>query len=138
MCARADSRRSPYILSAREPHQMFLQPLIHTYFNYTQISKNLIESKEMRQRFLEISKIDPSDKRLEKDLTEKVFFGFPIGPIIQAEEKLISGQTRSVAYLSMEFGLAPSIYNTFGTKNPISPLNCMKKHEIFSNMKDMD
>lgn len=92
----------------------------------------------MRARLLELINADPSDSRLENDITNDSFFGFPLEPIIRAEEQLLNKDHRSVAYFSMEFGLAPSIYNTFSTRNKIHESNKIKKHEIFSNLKDMD
>ena len=44
----------------------------------------------------------------------------------------------SVAYFSMEYGLAPSIYHTFKTINPVKENNILSNHEVFSNMKAMD
>jgi len=92
----------------------------------------------MRQTLFNLSGADAADARLEKDISEKNFFGFPIPPIIAAEEKLLNPQNRSVAYLSMEFGLAPSVYNPFSSASPTNNINRIKKHEIFSNLKDMD
>ncbi|MFA5097898.1 MAG: alpha-glucan family phosphorylase [Candidatus Margulisiibacteriota bacterium] len=66
------------------------------------------------------------------------WFGYPIEPIIEAEEKLVSGSSRSVAYFSMEYGLAPSVYHAFKTTRKISPSNFVKEHEVFSNMTQMD
>src|SRR3989339_73444 len=69
---------------------------------------------------------------------EKDFFGFPLVPINEAEERLKAKATRGIAYFSMEFGLAPSFYNTFKPGAKVSPLNISTGHEVFSNMKDMD
>lgn len=92
----------------------------------------------MRDKFINLSGVDQNDPRLQNDLTANSFFGFPLEPIIKAEEQLKSNETRSAAYFSMEFGLAPSIYHPFKSKNHIHELNRTKKHEIFSNLKDMD
>ena len=67
------------------------------------------------------------------EINAQEYFGFPIPSIIDAEEKLLSEKTKSVAYFSMEYGIAPSIYNTFKLKKPLSPENTFFKHEIFSN-----
>ncbi|MFA5035145.1 MAG: alpha-glucan family phosphorylase [Candidatus Margulisiibacteriota bacterium] len=91
----------------------------------------------MRNKFIELSQLDTSDKYL-KDINDREFFGYPIESIIKAEERLRDQQTASIAYYSMEFGLAPSVYHTFKTVNPISQLNKISRHEVFSNMKDMD
>lgn len=67
------------------------------------------------------------------DINKEKFFGFPIGAILKAEKKLISGEEDSVAYFSMEFGIAPSIYNTFSLSRPMSDKNKFFNHEVFSN-----
>lgn len=86
----------------------------------------------------ELIKLDPADEKYQKDISRTEFFGFPGQPLIEAEERLQSKETPSVAYFSMEFGLAPSIYHIFKTNNPIDKSNIMAKHEVFSNLKDMD
>jgi len=82
--------------------------------------------------------LDTSTERCLNDITESEFFGYPIEPLVTAEEALRSKGTSSVAYFSMEYGLAPSIYHTFKTVNPIKTSNILSEHEVFSNMKDMD
>ncbi|MCX5751887.1 MAG: alpha-glucan family phosphorylase, partial [Candidatus Saganbacteria bacterium] len=55
-----------------------------------------------------------------------------------AEEKLKNQENKSIAYFSMEFGLAPSIYHTFQSKTPIHEMNFIRTHEVFSNQRAMD
>lgn len=76
--------------------------------------------------------------RYQKDVTEQEFFGYPIEPLIKAEEVLLAKDKPSVAYFSMEYGLAPSIYHQFKSNNPIDRRNLSSDHEVFSNIKDMD
>jgi starch phosphorylase len=87
---------------------------------------------------VDLVKLDTSDEKYLKDISESEFFGFPLQPIIEAEEVLLSKEKLSVAYFSMEYGLAPSIYQTFKTANPVKNSNVISEHEVFSNMKDMD
>jgi len=68
-----------------------------------------------------------------KDITPESYFGFPLAPVLDAERRLYDAQTKSVAYFSMEYGLAPSIYNSFQLNGPMSPRNQFFKHEVFSN-----
>lgn len=82
--------------------------------------------------------LDSTEKKYLKDITDSEFFGFPLPPVIEAEKKLLAKAAPSIAYFSMEYGLAPSIYHTFKTVNPIDRSNIMAEHEVFSNMKDMD
>lgn len=80
-----------------------------------------------------IESIEQFDKNYKNDITPESYFGFPIQPILEAEQKLLNAQVKSVAYLSMEYGLAPSIYNSFQLKKPMSEKNKFFKHEVFSN-----
>ena len=87
---------------------------------------------------MDLIKLDDAEEKYLKDITDSEFFGFPIRPIIDAEEKLLAKGTSSVAYFSMEYGLAPSVYHAFKSVNPIEESNILSEHEVFSNMKDMD
>ncbi len=73
-----------------------------------------------------------------KDIDESYFFGISQAVIQRAEERLCDAATRSVAYFSMEFGLAPSIYLPYQTTAPLSPRNRKRDFEVFSNMRQMD
>lgn len=73
------------------------------------------------------------EENYTQEISEQEYFGFPLGPILAAEEKLLSAMTKSVAYFSMEYGIAPSIYNSFKLKRPLSSENTFFKHEVFSN-----
>ena len=92
----------------------------------------------MAKNIVKLINLDTSEDKYLKDISEKEFFGFPLAPVVEAEEKLLSAEKKSVAYFSMEYGLAPSIYHTFKTVNPIKGSNVISEHEVFSNMKDMD
>jgi starch phosphorylase len=80
-----------------------------------------------------ISSIEQFDSRYSQDINETTYFGFPIGPILEAETKLAAHTDKSVAYFSMEYGLAPSIYNSFQLSKPMSDRNQFFKHQVFSN-----
>ncbi|MEW5894689.1 MAG: alpha-glucan family phosphorylase [Candidatus Omnitrophota bacterium] len=73
------------------------------------------------------------DKRYKADVTETKFFGFPVKAIIDAENRLLGQRAPSVAYFSMEYGLAPSIYNSFQLNRPVEEKNRFFIHEVFSN-----
>jgi starch phosphorylase len=77
--------------------------------------------------------IEGFEPNYKDDVTSESYFGFPLNPILEAEQNLLSRQVQSVAYLSMEYGLAPSIYNSFQLKKPMSEKNKFFKHEVFSN-----
>ena len=73
-----------------------------------------------------------------QDVTEASFYGIPPPAIHRAEERLLDPSVKSVAYFSMEFGLAPSVYHPYQTKGPLSPRNKKRDFEIFSNLRQMD
>jgi len=92
----------------------------------------------MLEEALNLIRLNRCSEKYLKDITEEGFCGFPLEPLIQAEKRLLSKEKESIAYFSMEYGLAPSIYQSFQTVNPISVCNILSDHEVFSNMKDMD
>lgn len=77
-------------------------------------------------------------ERYSQDITSDSYFGFPIEPILAAEKKLLSKEIPSVAYFSMEYGLATSFYNSFQSQKPISESNKLDEQAIFSNMRIKD
>ncbi|MFA5104576.1 MAG: alpha-glucan family phosphorylase [Candidatus Margulisiibacteriota bacterium] len=92
----------------------------------------------MDKNILDLIGIDTSKTEYLKDISDSKFLGFPIKPIIKAEEALRAKEISSVAYFSMEYGLGPSIYHTYETENEIDESNVSRNHEVFSNLKQMD
>ena len=80
-----------------------------------------------------VASIEQYEAEYAQDINAEKYFGFPLQPVLDIENKLLSSQQRSVAYFSMEFGLAPSIYNTFSLSRPMSEKNQFFTHEVFSN-----
>ncbi|MEI7998246.1 MAG: alpha-glucan family phosphorylase [Candidatus Omnitrophota bacterium] len=80
-----------------------------------------------------IVNIENFNASYSKDVTPTSYFGFPIAPVLEAETKLANPNHKSVAYFSMEYGLAPSIYNTFNPSKPVSDKNKFFSHDVFSN-----
>ncbi|MBF0504954.1 MAG: alpha-glucan family phosphorylase [Candidatus Omnitrophica bacterium] len=79
------------------------------------------------------SQIENFDGQYNQDINDSTYFSFPIGPILEAESKLTNPAEKSIAYFSMEYGLAPSIYNSFLLNRPMSEKNKFFKHQVFSN-----
>jgi starch phosphorylase len=79
------------------------------------------------------SAIENYSTQYRQDVTNATYFGFPIDAVLQAEQRLLSLSSKSVAYFSMEYGLAPSIYNTFNLTRPMNEKNQYFTHEVFSN-----
>jgi len=69
----------------------------------------------------------------DSDINHECYFGFPIAPLLRSEENLLNPKKRSIAYFSMEYGLAPSIYHSFSQLRPLSEKNKFFQHEVFSN-----
>ncbi len=90
------------------------------------------------QEFLALVSAEDFDSRYSKDITGELFFGYPIQPIIDAEKKLKDSNVSSIAYFSMEYGLAPSIYHTLHSVDPIKSQNKFVQHSVFSNLRAMD
>ncbi len=80
-----------------------------------------------------IAAIDRFQDNYSQEINAQEFFGFPLSPILEAENRLLDKSTKSIAYFSMEYGIAPSIYNSFKLKKPLSPGNTFYKHDVFSN-----
>ncbi len=80
-----------------------------------------------------VSNIENFNERYASDVTPTSYFGFPIAPILEAERRLADAKEKSTAYFSMEYGLAPSIYNSFNPSKPVSDQNKFFTHEVFSN-----
>ena len=92
----------------------------------------------MAENIIDLIGLDTTDEKYLKDISEAEFFGYPAGAIGEAETKLRDPAAPSIAYFSMEYGLAPSVYHEFKSANPASAANISSGHEVFSNMQDMD
>jgi starch phosphorylase len=92
----------------------------------------------MPEKIHDLIQLDLADKKYLRDITDGEYFGYPARAISEAENKLLAKDSPSIAYFSMEYGLAPSIYHEFKTVNQVSGLNISTDHEVFSNMQDMD
>jgi len=80
-----------------------------------------------------VSSIDGFEQQYANDINEQTYFGFPVEAILQAESNLLSSSVKSISYFSMEYGIAPSIYNSFEQKKPLNDQNKFYSHEVFSN-----
>ncbi|MDE2010120.1 MAG: alpha-glucan family phosphorylase [Candidatus Omnitrophica bacterium] len=80
-----------------------------------------------------INQIENFEDQYSKDIDGSSYFSFPLAPILEAETKLAAPTVKSTAYFSMEYGLAPSIYNTLQLNRPIPEKNKFFKHQVFSN-----
>ena len=94
--------------------------------------------KDLLQEFLALVDVDAYQDRYSKDIYQDTFFGLPLASIIAGEKRLHQANTRSLAYFSMEYGLATSFYNKLYSSRPVDPHNKIQEHEIFSNFRLAD
>ena len=80
-----------------------------------------------------VAHIEGFEENYATDITPESYFGFPTAPILAAEQALLSEKIKSTAYFSMEYGLAPSIYNCLSLSRPMNPQNQFFTHQVFSN-----
>jgi len=80
-----------------------------------------------------IDSINQFNENYQNDINSQNYFGFPIEAIFNIEQSLQSQKIKSIAYFSMEFGIAPSIYNSFRLTHKMSDKNKFFTHEVFSN-----
>ena len=80
-----------------------------------------------------VASIEEYQDRYQADVTPQEYFGFPIAAILDSENSLINPSVSSTGYFSMEYGIAPSIYNSFRLNQPLRQANQFFTHEVFSN-----
>lgn len=89
-------------------------------------------------RFLQIVPVENFSDNYSKEITDTSYFGFPIEPILRAEERLLDKKSRSIGYFSMEYGLSTNTYNVFTSSYPVPEENLSDDHHVFSNMRAID
>lgn len=97
-----------------------------------------MKSRDQTSEFLSLVAIEDYEQRYKNDISEGLYFGVPVDPILAVEKRLRSQSERSLAYFSMEYGLATSFYNSFSSVRPVSALNESQEHEVFSNYRLAD
>lgn len=96
------------------------------------------ESLGLLSRFLHLIPVEAFEERYAREITEEHFFGFPLTPIVHAEERLVDPSVHSIAYCSMEYGLSATTYHSMGRRGRVSPKNESTDHRVFSNLRAMD
>jgi starch phosphorylase len=97
-----------------------------------------MENKNLLQEFLSYSQIDRFQEHYSQNITDAEYFGLPLASIVEAERRLRQKPCRSIAYFSMEYGLASSFYNTFQSKAQLDYHNKIPANTIFSNYRLAD
>ncbi|MDD5005302.1 MAG: alpha-glucan family phosphorylase [Candidatus Omnitrophica bacterium] len=90
------------------------------------------------EEFISLVDVHEFGEKYSKNIDNERYFGFPLDSIIEAERKLRSAENKSIAYISMEYGLATSFYNTFKSSDGVGEKNRVINHQIFSNMRIED
>ena len=90
------------------------------------------------EQFLSLVPVENFNARYQNDIDDNSYFGFPIEPIIKAEQNLVAHSVASVGYLSMEYGLSSDTYNALSSKNKQAPKNLSGSHHAFSNLRAID
>ena len=90
------------------------------------------------EKFISMVPVEEFESRYKADITGEKYFGFPMEPLLRAEQILLNPSSRSIGYFSMEYGLSTNSYNVFEKRSPLSEKNTSSNHHIFSNMRAMD
>ncbi len=97
-----------------------------------------VAAASLLEEFRSLVPVEQFEGVYDRDITGESFFGFPLRSIVEAERRLLATDVRSVAYFSMEYGLATSFYRPFESVRPISGANFFNRHYAFSNMRTID
>ncbi|HAH21386.1 MAG: hypothetical protein A2Y00_04065 [Omnitrophica WOR_2 bacterium GWF2_43_52] len=97
-----------------------------------------MDNKRLVDEFLSLVAVENFEGVYSKDIAQGKYFGMPLEPIIQSERRLRARNERSIAYFSMEYGLASSVYNQFQSIRPVSVQNMNQTQEVFSNFRLAD
>jgi starch phosphorylase len=95
-----------------------------------------MEDKGLTSQFLSLVEVENFDTIYHNDIADGKYFGMPLSAIIESERRIRS--ERSIAYFSMEYGLATSVYNRLSAVNPVSLNNKHQEHDVFSNYRLAD
>ncbi len=88
--------------------------------------------------FRSLVRVEKFDELYCKDIGDGRYFGLPLDPVLVCEKRLRSSAEKSLAYFSMEYGLATSFYNILTSRRPLDPKNKSQEHEVFSNYRLAD
>ena len=97
-----------------------------------------MEKNKLLEEFYSLVQIDDVDGHYAQDIKDNNYFGMPLEAIVAAEKRLRSSSERCIAYFSMEYGLATSIYNKYSSQLALNPLNKIPENAVFSNYRVAD
>lgn len=97
-----------------------------------------MEKERLVLEFLTLVDVEKFDEVYAQDIVDGKYFGMPLSGIIESEKRLRENSQRAIAYFSMEYGLATSVYNKFTTHRAINSNNKNQEQEVFSNFRLAD
>ncbi|TBR16568.1 alpha-glucan family phosphorylase [bacterium] len=97
-----------------------------------------MDAQKLTEEFLSLAQVDNYINVYSQDIKYGKYFGLPLDSIIKSEKRLLSGNEKSIAYFSMEYGLATSFYNKFVCTRSLDPKNKIQEQEVFSNFRLAD
>ncbi|MFA6384043.1 MAG: alpha-glucan family phosphorylase [Candidatus Omnitrophota bacterium] len=97
-----------------------------------------MSARQLLPEFRSLVDVDGFEDVFINDIVHDKFFGMPLEPIIAAERRLRDPAGKSIAYFSMEYGLATSFYNKFSASKPLHYNNKVQETEVFSNFRLAD
>ncbi|MFH0858077.1 MAG: hypothetical protein V1842_00820, partial [Candidatus Omnitrophota bacterium] len=98
------------------------------------------DTLQLQDEFLSLAAVDNFEECYSRDIKDGLYFGLPLQPIIEAEKRLRMpvASAKSIAYFSMEYGLASSFYNCLVSSRTANADNKIQEHEVFSNYRLAD
>ena len=97
-----------------------------------------MEENNLIDEFYSLVQVDDYDGHYTGDIKDNSYFGMPLDAIVKAERRLRSPEQSSIAYFSMEYGLATSCYNKLSSQLPLKPSNKLPENAVFSNFRVAD
>jgi len=97
-----------------------------------------MEKNKLLEEFNLLVQVDDPDGHYAQDIKDGSYFGMPLKSIVEAEKRLRSSGQRSIAYFSMEYGLATSCYNKLSSQLLLNPGNKLPENAVFSNFRVAD
>ncbi len=97
-----------------------------------------MDLQKLTDEFLSLVQADNYINVYSRDIMNGKYFGLPLDTIVNSEKRLLSGREKSIAYFSMEYGLATSFYNKFVSTRQLDPKNKIQEQEVFSNFRLAD
>ncbi len=90
------------------------------------------------EEFLSLVRVEDYESVYKADIADGKYFGMPLEAIIAAEKRLHMESEKTLAYFSMEYGLATSFYNKFASVRALDVRNSAQENDVFSNYQLAD